>query len=55
VIDAALRIEDTILETYMGPNRTIQEVRDVAREGEIKTLLAAFSEACRQDLAGLAQ
>jgi hypothetical protein len=54
VIDAALRIEDTILETYMGPNRTLQEVRDLAREGEIKTLLIAFSEACRQDLAGRA-
>ena len=53
VIDAALRIEDTILETYMGPNRTIQEVRDLARDSEIKTLLVAFSEACRQDLAGL--
>jgi len=53
VIDAALRIEDTILETYMGPNRTIQEVRDLARDSEIKTLLVAFSEACRQDLADL--
>jgi hypothetical protein len=52
VIDAALRIEDTILETYMGPNRTLQEVRDVAREGEIKTLLAEFSDACRADLDG---
>ena len=53
VIDAALRIEDRILETYMGPNRTIQEVRDLARDSEIKTLLVAFSEACRQDLADL--
>ena len=51
VIDAAIRIDDNILATYMGPNRTIQEVRDMARNGEIKTLMAAFSEACRDDLA----
>jgi hypothetical protein len=50
VIDAALRIEDNILETYMGPNRTLQEVRDLVREGDIKTLMIAFSEACRADL-----
>ena len=50
VIDAAIRIDDNILATYMGPNRTIQEVRDMARNGEIKTLMAAFSEACRDDL-----
>ncbi len=51
VIDAAIRIDDNILATYMGPNRTIQEVRDMARNSEIKTLMAAFSEACRDDLA----
>jgi hypothetical protein len=55
VIDAALRIEDTILETYMGPNRTLQEVRDLARESAMKTLLTEFSEACRADLAGQAR
>jgi hypothetical protein len=51
VIDAAIHIDDNILATYMGPNRTLQEVRDMARNGEIKTLMAAFSEACRDDLA----
>jgi hypothetical protein len=51
VIDAAIRIDDNILATYMGPNRTIQEVRDLARNSEIKSLMAAFSEACRDDLA----
>lgn len=55
VIDAAIRIDDNILETYMGPNRTLQEVRDLVREGGIKTLLIAFSEACREDLAGRAR
>jgi hypothetical protein len=52
VADAAQRIDDNILETYMGPNLTLQEVRAILREGEIKTLLAAFSDACREDLAG---
>ena len=51
VTDAASRIDDNILETYMGPNRTLQEVRGLARESEIKTLMAEFSEACREDLA----
>ena len=51
VTDAAIRIDDNILETYMGPNRSLQEVRDLIREGEIKALLGAFSEACREDLA----
>ena len=55
VTDAAIRIDDKILETYMGRNRTLQEVRDLVREGEIKTLLIAFSEACREDLAGRAR
>ncbi len=55
VSDAATRIDDNILETYMGPNRTLEEVRDLARESGIKTLMSAFSEACRADLDGIAQ
>jgi len=54
VIDAAQRIDDNILATYMAPNRTLQEVRDLVHEGQIKTLLIAFSEACREDIAGRA-
>ena len=50
VTDAAIRIDDHIVETYPGPNRTLQESRDLMREGGIKTLLIAFSEACRADL-----
>ncbi len=52
VLDAAIRLDDTILATYLGPNRTLEEVRDLVREGEIKDLLVAFSDACREDLAG---
>jgi len=54
VTDAALRIDDTILDTYLAPNRSLQEARSLVREGEIKTLLIAFSEACREDLAARA-
>ena len=55
VIDAAMRIEDMILETYLGPNCTLHEVRDLIREGGTKHFLVEFSEACREDLAGRAQ
>jgi len=55
VTEAAVRMDESILEAYMGPNRTLQEVRaDLVREGGIKTLLAAFSDACRADLDSLA-
>jgi hypothetical protein len=54
VIDAALRIEDTILATYLAPNRGIHEVRDLARDSAMKPLLIEFSEACRADLDGVA-
>ena len=49
VIDAAMRIADHILETYLGPNRTLHETRDLARQGGIN-ILTEFSEACRADL-----
>jgi archaellum component FlaF (FlaF/FlaG flagellin family) len=55
VTAAAERIDDNILATYLAPNRTLQEVRDMARQSEIKTLMVAFSEACREDLAGQAR
>jgi hypothetical protein len=49
-------MDEIILETYMGPNRTLQEVlADLVRDGGIKTLLAGFSDACRADLDGLAR
>jgi len=51
VIDAAVKIEDNIIETYLGPNRALREVRDVISEGGMKSFLTEFSEACREDLA----
>ena len=50
VIDAAVRVEDNILETYLGPNRSLHELRDFAHKGGMN-FLTEFSEACREDLA----
>ena len=49
VIDAARRVERTIVETYLGPNRTVRELMDHARQGKMN-LLVEFSAACRKDL-----
>jgi hypothetical protein len=49
VIVAAERIEANIIEAYLGPNRTFQEVREVARKGGFN-FLTEFSKACREDL-----
>lgn len=51
VVDAAVRIESLIIDTYLEPNRTVIELRDYARNGAMKDLLTEFSEACRNDLA----
>ncbi len=53
VIDAATRAEDTIIETYLGPDYTVRELMDHARQGKI-SFLVEFSEACRKDLAARA-
>ena len=43
VIDAATRAEDTIIETYLGPDYTVRELMDHARQGKI-SFLVDFSE-----------
>ena len=55
VIDAAVRLDEKILETYLGPNLSLREMQELARQGEMKALLTEFSEACREDLAGRGQ
>ena len=50
VIDAAVRVEDTIIEHYLGPNLSLQQVMDYAHGGG-RDFLTEFSEACRKDLA----
>ena len=53
VIVAAMRVEDTIIETYLGTNRTLQELKDYAHQGGLN-VLDEFGEACRKDLAARA-
>ena len=53
VIDAAVRVLDTIIETYLGPNRTLPELMNYAHQGKLN-FLVEFSEACRKDLAARA-
>jgi len=55
VIDAAVRLDEKILETYLGPNLSLREMQELARQGEMKALLTEFSEACREDLADRGQ
>ena len=50
VIDAAMRAGTTIIETYLGPDYTVRELMDQARQGKM-SLLVEFGEACRKDLA----
>ena len=50
VIDAAVRVEDTIIEIYQGPNRSLEEILDYAHQGGLD-FLTEFGEACRKDLA----
>ena len=53
VIDAAMRVEETIIETYLGPDHTVHELMDHAHQGKM-SFLVEFSEACRKDLAARA-
>ena len=54
VIDAAMRAEETIIETYLGPDRTIRELMDYATHQGKVSFMVQFSAACRRDLAARA-
>ena len=49
VVVAAMRVEDTIIETYLRPNRTLHELLDFAHKGGMD-FLTEFGEACRTAL-----
>jgi hypothetical protein len=51
VVVAAMRAVDIIIETYLGPNRTLHEM--ITHKDELD-FLVEFSEACRKDLAARA-
>jgi hypothetical protein len=53
VIETAMRVGEMIIETYLGPNRTMHELMDHAKKGNLN-FLVEFSNACRNDLAGRA-
>lgn len=53
VVAAAVRVEDAIIETYLGPNRTLNEIIDFAHKGG-RDFLTEFGEASRKDLAARA-
>ena len=48
-----MRVEDAIIETYLGPNRTLHELMSIAHAGGMN-FLAEFGEASRKDLAARA-
>lgn len=54
VIDAAVKIEQTIIRTYLEPNRDFQESWEFARSGGAN-FLTEFGEACRKDIAARAR
>ncbi len=50
VVDAAELAMERIVETYLTPNGSLSELRDLARSGAMNFLLD-FGEACRAELA----
>jgi hypothetical protein len=48
VLEQAEKIERTILDTYLEPDKTIPELREMADSGALD-LLRSFSEACRAE------
>ena len=49
VIEAAVRVERAIINAYLGPNRTFQEVVEYAQKGGME-FLTEFGEAARKDI-----
>ena len=54
VINAAMQAEEVIVETYLGPDRSIRDLMDYARHQGQTNFKVEFSEACRRDLAARA-
>ena len=54
VINAAMQAEEVIVETYLGPDRSIRDLMDYARHQGETNFMVEFSAACRKDLAARA-
>jgi hypothetical protein len=52
VLEHAEQVERTILDTYLAPDKTFPELREMANSGSIN-LLRDFSEACRAEFESL--
>ena len=50
VVTAAEAVMDIIIETYLAPNRSLHDLKGVAKRGEMN-FLRGFAEVCRADLA----
>ena len=48
-VDAAVSVIDRVIDTYLGPNQSLHEIRELAREGKLN-FLTEFGTACRPDL-----
>ena len=49
IVEDADKVVRVIVNTYLGPNKTLPELRDMVNSGTID-LLRDFSEACREDV-----
>jgi hypothetical protein len=52
VIDSAERVGRKILDTYLAPDRSFLELREMVNNNSID-ILSAFTEACREELESL--
>jgi hypothetical protein len=50
VVEAAELVMERIVETYLAPNRSLSQIKELARSGALNFLLE-FGEACRGELA----
>ncbi len=48
-VDAARRVVDRLIDTYLSPNLSLHQIRELAREGQLD-FLSEFGTACREDL-----
>lgn len=49
VVDAGGRVIDSIIETYMTPNLTLRQLRELAQDGKLN-VLQEFAAECRKEL-----
>lgn len=49
IVDHAEKVVDLIIETYLAPNRTFRDIKELRKKGAMNPL-KEFSEACREEL-----